>query len=295
MSDILPLSHTVAIIVLFWPDRETVAFIDSLAKGGLPIIAVVNAIEPSIGRLLQSVDSSEIILNEENLGLSYALNQGCLFAFARGATHVFLLDQDSRPSVSLPNELLADWRNSGDSEQRVGAIGPVLIDIKSKHANVGSKEANAELPITSRVATLATSGSLISKEAFETVGGMYEWLFIDDIDHEWCFRARYHNFAIMRANGRAMLHNMGDQGVNLFGRYRPIHRSPVRHYYILRNTIFMLRQPYVSWRWRLCEAIKTLYRTPVYLTVSSNRAMTAKCIIKAVKDGFQHKRVPKIE
>lgn len=294
MLDSALTTRIICVVVLYWPSDDTVEFINDMADKGLCIVAVVNGILPSIGAKLSSASILKIIDNKKNVGLSRALNQGCEFAFDDGASHVFLLDQDSRPEMSLPNELLTDWQVAEKSGKAVGVIAPVLIDVKSNSYKAGRQKTNVDLPIVSDAITLATSGSLISKEAFRAVGAMYDWLFIDGIDHEWCFRARQHHLAILKANRRVMLHNMGDHGITLFGRYRPLHQSPVRHRYIIRNTVFMLRQPYVDWRWRLREAIKTLYRVPVYIAISVNRKSTLNEIAVGLKQGLQHKRNPKI-
>ena len=293
MSDNAAPSRIIWIIVLYWPDDDTIDFMSNLAKKGLCIVAVVNGILPLVSAKLNSANIFKIIENDQNVGLSRALNQGCQFAFNDGASHVFLLDQDSRPEMSLPQDLLADWRVAEEMGMSVGVIAPILIDIKSFGYKSGHQKTDIDPSIVTDAETLATSGSLISKDAFLAVGPMYDWLFIDGIDHEWCFRARKCQLAVLKANSRVMLHNMGDDGLTLFRRYRPLHRSPTRHRYIIRNTVFMIRQPYVDWRWRLREAIKTLYRIPIYIAISTNKKSTFKQIMFGLIEGLQHKRATK--
>lgn len=279
------------VVILYYPDAETLSFVEGLVDAGLQLIAVVNAADSSSLARLREKTALHLVENLENVGLAKALNQGCKLAFQKNATHVMLLDQDSRPTPSMPSELLADFVALETAGKRMAAVGPRLVDIKGT-----GKLRSAQCPIEqdieayTSVDTLATSGCLFSRSAFETVGEMYEWLFIDDIDHEWCFRASHKQLEVIRSNRREMIHNMGDGGVTLLGRYRPLHRSPIRHYYITRNTIYLCKQPYVRFGWRITEAIKLSYRIPIYLLISTNRISSLKNIIFGIIQGFKHKR-----
>lgn len=296
MAEIQRGNVLVNVVILYWPDTDTIKFLNDLGANGTPVIAVVNGIDPHIKSKLETSIALEIIDNGENLGLARALNQGCERAFESGATHVFLLDQDSRPENNLATELLQDFVALERDGHMVGAIGPRLIDVKGSDVSLGKHSVRTVPgPNFNTVDTLATSGSMISEAAFKIVGGMYDWLFIDDIDHEWCFRAQQAGFRLFRSNSREMLHNMGDQGVTIMGRYRPLHRSPIRHFYITRNTVFMIRQPYVRLGWRLREAAKMLYRIPTYILISTNRLQSLQKVIKGFYDGVQHNSNPRIE
>ncbi len=61
---------------------------------------------------------------------------------------------------------------------------------------------------------------LIGRAAYEAIGGMRDELFIDGIDHEWCFRAKSLGYRTFVARDVTMSHDMGEVGVSLFGRYQ---------------------------------------------------------------------------
>ena len=280
------------IVILYHPDAETLSFIEGLVDSGLHLIAVVNAADPASLIRLRSKKGLHLVENSENVGLARALNQGCRFAFQQNATHVMLLDQDSRPAPSMASQLLDDLVALESAGKKIAAIGPSLVDIKAMGLpGSATSRTDNDLSHYVTVDTLATSGCLISRSAFETVGEMYEWLFIDDIDHEWCFRARHNRYEVIRSTRHEMIHNMGDSGVTVLGRYRPLHRSPVRHYYITRNTVFLCKQPYVRLGWRVTEALKICYRIPIYLLISTNRNSSLKKIILGVIHGLNHTRI----
>ena len=286
MNDIDPSISVAAVVVLHWPDAETISFLEELNLAGWWLIAVVNSMDDQNRTRLMQVALRDVIYNHHNVGLASALNQGCERAFQSGATHVLLLDQDSRPHPDLPAQLLGDLISLTNNGHAIGAIGPKLIDVKNSSSTKGGRRCP---PPFETVDTLATSGSLISRSAYESVGKMCDWLFIDDIDHEWCFRANHNRYKVVRSNRREMIHNMGDSGVTLLGRYRPLHRSPIRHYYITRNTIYLCKQKYVPPGWRVIEFLKLCYRIPVYILISTNRMSSFYNICCGIAHGIKQK------
>jgi rhamnosyltransferase len=83
-----------------------------------------------------------------------------------------------------------------------------------------------------------------------------------------------------------MIHDMGDIGINYWGQYKPIHRSPIRHYYIIRNTLYLVRLTYVPIRWKLVELLKTFRRIMAYLVFSSDRLASVRLIFLGIFDGL---------
>jgi rhamnosyltransferase len=274
----LPISGPVAtVIVLFHPSTADIENLTRLAEWGYNVVAVVNSMAPGDRRSLTAAGGLRFIHNDHNLGLAHALNQGLAAAIAKGADHVLLLDQDSRPPRDMLPRLSAAARVIEDEGRRLACVAPVLID---------RKLAGAALTPTESGGTLATSGSLVTRQAWEEVGPMWDDLFIDGIDHEWCFRAQAKGFETVVTPDVVMEHDMGDLAVNFFGRFKPIHRSPVRHYFIVRNTLWLLRRSYIPWSWRVRELAKLAYRAPIYALVSHDRMRSVRNILGAIGDGL---------
>lgn len=243
-----------------------------------PVVLVVNAADEGFLRLFDGMPSVSVLRNSTNVGLATALNRGAEFAFSElGVSSVILFDQDSEPEVGMPDELLAELLEQGD---RVACIGPQLLDRKRVNARYVT---NRQLSTGSR--SIPTSGTVIRKEVFEAVGPMMESLFIDGIDHEWCFRACHKGYLVMVSARTMMLHDMGDEALNYFGRYKPVHRSPIRHYFIVRNTIALAKLSYLPFSWRVIELIKTVRRMAAYLIFSLDRWQTLRLLAWAIFDG----------
>lgn len=271
------------VIVIYKPDEETLAFVESYASAINPVVVAWNECTLGDDQRLQDNPAVTLIKNSRNIGLAKALNAGIIRAFETGATDVFLLDQDSRPDVRVAESLRASRARALSDGKNVGLIGPTLKDRKANGVVNAMSAAGGE---HQAVSTLSTSGSLIAKDVFETVGPMWEMLFIDGIDHEWCYRAQSRGFCIIQSRAVEMEHDMGDAGINFFGRYKPIHRSPFRHYHIIRNSLWLLRLPHVPKSFSLLELAKMAYRIPVYMLVSTSKFQSLSAIFRGVRDGI---------
>ncbi len=279
------------IVVLFHPDDDAIASLIALGERWR-LIAVVNAIdERRLARVREA--GIEILLNNDNIGLARAFNQGMERAFAQGADHVILLDQDTRPPPTMPDELLerADRFIAGGGA--LGCLGPRPVDRKRPGAATSARHAGLIDSRTSLVpvATIISSGMVIPRTAFERVGGMWNELFIDHVDHEWCFRAANAGLAVMIAPDIVMPHNMGDAGIEFLGRYKPIHRSSFRHYHLVRNTLWLVRCSFIPRRWRIVEAAKLGYRLPIYLAFGTARGRSLAAIAQGLRHGLSRKRM----
>ncbi len=268
----------VCVLVLFHPEMEVLGTIQRLSLH-YPIVLVVNAASTEFLARLQGSAQIHLLRNERNIGLASALNRGAEYAFGElGASFIALFDQDSIPEETMPGALAQEL---GDSDGRIACIGPYLVDKKAMTSTYATN-----LQQVSGARSIPTSGTVIPRDVFFDVGPMLDSLFIDGIDHEWCFRACNKGYQVRVSSRTQMVHDMGDGALSYFGRFKPIHRSPVRHYYIVRNTLALARFDYLPLRWRVVELMKTVRRVVAYIVFSTDRADTIRLIAWAVIDGM---------
>jgi len=137
--------------------------------------------------------------------------------------------------------------------------------------------------------TLIASGSLIPLEVVERVGGMEEALFIDQVDTEWCLRARSQGYRVYGACGAVLEHRLGETAQRFWaGRWRrlPRHR-PFRYYYIFRNTILVSRRKYTSMKWILFNARWLAALFVLYGVFARNRSGELRMMLKGAVDGLK--------
>ncbi|MBS0432892.1 MAG: glycosyltransferase family 2 protein, partial [Proteobacteria bacterium] len=193
-----------------------------------------------------------------NLGLAAAFNAGIAWARAHGFHHVLLLDQDSRPADAMVRELLQALA-ALSAREKIAAVGPRYRDEQE------SRDApfvrirfpfNRKLycgdgcPETVRCDFLISSGSLIPLDVLDDVGGMDDALFIDNVDLEWCFRARAAGYSLYGACAARMAHRLGDARRRLPGLPRGvIVHAPRRLFFIMRNRLLLYRRAATPGAW----------------------------------------------
>lgn len=276
------------VVVFFNPAPEALENVNRLASYGYPVVVVVNQASKDAIESLLLKRGVYPIMNRTNLGLASALNQGIVLAFEElGVDYVTLFDQDSLPEEVLPFSLATELQEFRGNA--VACIGPMLKDRK----DFSAKYAQNELKFSGSIPlTIPTSGTLIPLNAWRDIGPMMDSLFIDGIDHEWCLRAKHKGYQIRLSRTVSMIHDMGDSSLKIFGRYKPIHKSPIRHYFIVRNTLFLASLDYLPIKWRVSELAKTIRRVIVYLVVSSDRVKSFKFICHAIVDGLRGRLGP---
>ena len=280
-------SRIAAVFVLYHPDLKIIKVVKDLSDADYKVIVIVNGAKQSLLTKLKKIKKLVIITNDYNVGLASALNQGAEYALSvKYIDFIGLFDQDSRPDKDMLQCLAKEISTKKDS--KLVCIGPKLVDIKKPNALYQSNLHDFDKGQYS----IPTSGTLITRVGYKKVGPMLNDLFIDGIDHEWCFRAQSLGMKIAISNSITMLHNMGDKSFSLLGQYKPIHTNPIRHYYIIRNGIYLLKLNYIPLRWRILEFFKIIRRIFFYLCASQNSLKSLMLIIKGISNGFKSKLGP---
>lgn len=253
----------VAVVVTYNPDLEVLGrLVDKCAPQVDAVVLVDNGDGVRLADWLAYKADTRVTLLPlgENKGIAAAQNAGIAWARSQGACQVILFDHDSEPPTDLVARLrvaLADLEKKGE---KVAAVGPRLIDSRwsegktrspfsrfDKLRMIGCYPTNGSSYVT--VDFLIASGSLIPMKALDAIGGMIEELFIDYVDIEWGVRARQAGWALYGIWDVVMEHSLGDNRVAVLGRTIRLH-SPLRHYYAIRNALWLSRRSELQGKWR---------------------------------------------
>jgi rhamnosyltransferase len=240
-----------AIVVTYQPDIDHLAeCLNALSNQVSAIVLVANSVLSIPDRLTSSfcrVDKLHV--NAENVGIAAAQNQGLVFCRELGAEFVLFMDDDSQPTDQMVDRLLDVITDAGARD--VAAVGPGLIDLRTGHRSFFVVESGVEKTIQVQrsgsdpvdVVFLISSGTLCRFEALAHIGGMRSAYFIDHVDTEWCLRCRSLGYRLIGVPWALLGHRLGDEVSRVWlWRWRRVSRhSAVRHYYMFRNTIFLIR------------------------------------------------------
>lgn len=286
-----------AIIVTFNPDISLLGRqLNSLTGQVSSIVLVDNASknrQSIIDLLLKEFPSAKMIQNDENNGLGCAQNRGIIEAKKTGASDVVLLDQDSVPNVDCISHLIQARSVLQSSNINVGAVGPVYYNEITKNVYPISQYygpfINRIVPIDkpTKASFLIASGCLINLSDLEEIGFMNEELFIDYIDIEWSFRAQARGFELFAVPNALMIHAIGDNSFAVAGREISNH-SPLRRYYLCRNSIRMIKDKNVPFGYKLRELVLNLIRLFMFFVFSNDRSKYLRYSFQGFLDGFKN-------
>jgi rhamnosyltransferase len=175
-----------------------------------------------------------VIGNAHNLGIATALNQGLAEAARLGCDWTLTLDQDTHCRADMVETLLAVAIACTPAP---AIIGGNYYDHQNRRLFIPQAAAGHGSALCEDAKTVITSGSLVDTRFALDIGGFRDDYFIDQVDHEFCLRARMHGRRIVISRQPVMDHSVGlAGGARLpFLGILPNH-PPVRKYYITRNT-----------------------------------------------------------
>jgi rhamnosyltransferase len=276
--------NIVGIVVTFEPNVEGLGkLFDALIPQVNKVVVIDNFSSINLEEHVTSLNVEYIQLTE-NYGIAYAQNIGIQWAEDFGATQILLMDQDSIPFPNMVSELSSVFIENQEKSVDIpvlAAVGPLYVDSRSNKRSFFVTE-RYHLPsrwfpdnscLDSKqveVMFLISSGTLISVDVLKTLGGMRSDYFIDHVDTEWSFRAKQLGYRIVGLPSAVMEHSLGDEvkSIWFFGKRQVSYHSPLRDYYMFRNTLLMLRDVSMSIAWRL-HFVWRLVQFAVYFLIFS--------------------------
>lgn len=292
------------VTVSFHPDQRALrAQLETLPAECIKVVVDNGSNESEQAFLRQlpaSIPNLVLVENATNAGLAAALNQGVRrgLAVRNGLRWCLLLDQDSEPENGAVELLLEGIRELESDGGQVGCVGPSLVDVQTGLSH-GFHQATrfcwrraypapgsrARIHCT----TLNGSGTLMPLTLFNELGGLDERLFIDHIDTDWSFRVLAARGTLWGLPQAVFRHRMGERSLRywfLGWRVMP-YRSPLRHRFLFRNTIWLLRRRYVPMVWKFWAVAKLGLTMAAYLAFSQERRQQIAGMISGLRAGLK--------
>lgn len=279
-----------AIIILFHPEQRVLLNnLAQLQQAGWQIIVVDNSPESHQHWLLHSVHYRHL---PSNAGIAAAQNCGLDIAKQCGCDYAMLLDQDSQLSVSFLHKVSERAVYANQAYPNLAAYGPTIVsefDNKAVKARLQKPQTLDDGFLLCR--QIIASGKVIPLNVLDTTGMMDDTLFIDGVDHEWCWRAAQKGFRIIGDTHTQLLHRQGEDRKRLLGLEFKV-GSPIRLYYQYRNILLLLRRPYVPRYWKIRNCIALPVRWLVNGWLLDQRKLRRKYMKQGLLDGFKGQAGP---
>lgn len=281
-----------SVIVLFYPDENGLRNLLQILMNSENTISIVVDNTPEKYELnLDKINKNMIYIPlGRNEGIAKAQNIGIKKAASLGCKYVCFFDQDSVISNNYVNDLLIGYKETSDFvDFNISTIGPRIFDKTNGREYKSHTHRRKEMGAFFFQRQIISSGSLIPITVIDEVGLMDESLFIDYVDHEWCWRATAKGYKCGLLKDLYMEHKIG-YSLNI-GSYSIKVSAPTRYYYQYRNYFYLLKRKYVPVRWKFFHGVKLvliLIFIPFFL---SERKIVWKNMFKGIKDGVKDRRI----
>ena len=220
----------------------------------------------------------------DNIGIAAAQNIGITKAKERGYKYIIFFDQDSEYDIDFINGLIKEYEKIKHTDKKIATLGPLIIDKTTNEAY--KSEIDIETPFKS-VETIISSGSIVETINFDIIGGLDDKLFIDLVDHEWCWRAKSLGYNCYQTTRVSLNHKVGNCNKTVLG-FPIIISAPFRYYYKYRNYLLLINRPYVPMEWKVKGLIRRIVEIMVVPFMAKNLSIY-KFIFKGIKDGLIRK------
>ncbi len=233
--------------MLYEPDCEHIKSLTAMFCGSEWQLVLVDNSDTPLDK--SAIGNASYLFSQHNVGIAEAQNIGLRWLFSKGIEHAFLLDQDSQFTPDVAHTLLNQFQLLSQKEP-IAAIGPSIFCQFTQRIDQGVvQRGQYHSPDVKRVRQIIASGMLLSRQSFELVGEKESALFIDGVDHEWCWRARKKGLHVYQSVTACMPHRQGDGRVRVCGLTFK-QGSPIRLFYQFRNLLVLSRRSYVPLYWK---------------------------------------------
>ena len=285
----MPDDNACAVVITYHPESsvfERLSLLQSQASG---LVVVDNGSRPSVLEKLRNASQSggfRLIENGENRGVASALNTGIRWAIENEYEWVALFDQDSTIPEGYLDAMFTCIASQADPA-RIAIVAPQYRD-PLEHGLYRSRfSAEDGTPLE-----VMSSGSLLPVGIFEQCGGFEEELFIDQVDHEFCFRVRALGYKVLFCENAIIDHLPGSaRRHKLFGKIwiTLTDHNPERRYYQTRNGLVLAKRYRKRYPlWSRTTRNELLWNSPLgILFAESKRWKKLLYVARGVVDAYR--------
>lgn len=220
------------VVVWYNPGIQEVNNIKSYLYELDKLFIVDNSIENN-EQLLETLDNNcniEYISNRDNLGIAKALNIGCKNAIEQGYNWILTMDQDSEFEENIIEKYKANVEKMIKKDSSIAIYAPITQKV------IGQK--------SGYVSRVITSGNILNLNSYKVVGGFDNDLFIDEVDHDFCFKIIKEEYRIYQFSDIFLKHKLGNpKKVKILNKSVTVmNHNYIRKYYIIRNRCIMKKR-----------------------------------------------------
>jgi len=266
----------------------------------------------------------------DNRGIAGAINHVLATQRLAGVEWLVTFDQDSLPPAdyalamqatidnvtaplgdpdpSNPDPLNPDPSNPdpsdpapSDSSPEIAAIGPLIIDQPGSRMIGFSRQhwwgVDRQMPTSGVVEAdyIIFSGMVCRVAVLKELGGFDERLFLDNVDIDFCFRARRAGYRILGTADSQLDHRIGDRVLSL-GFTKSIFKlhSPERVGWMTNSRWLLYRYSHVPLAWKCWDLLRFLAKTGIIVVRGGRPLAYAKAVLRGMTQGLLGRSVVQV-
>lgn len=231
-----------------------------------------------INHICKNNEKCKKVMNDKNVGIGKALNQGVEYLLKEKMDFILTLDHDSKANKDMIFNMLKIY-DEYKEKVNIGILTPAIYDINKKDYLMEKNNENIQI-----INEAIQSGELIRSDVFNAIGGFNEKLFIYYVDTDFNYRVQESGRNIVQCNNTILLHEEGQKTIhNILGKkiyYNNYNSFAI--YYRARNNIYMIKK----YKKSFTSKDRILKDFMKILLCDKNRKESLKAHLKGVKDGF---------
>lgn len=276
-----------ALVTVYNPKPENIANINRIAEQADRVFVCDNS---SIDNSLMFTGSAQSIIyvpNRRNLGLPAAFNKVLKGEYwssneeANDTQWVIFFDQDSNIGKDHIIPLITEFEKINRSKD-IGCLGPFYYEVNSDTVQI-PKSKNRITENSYTVKSIITSSMLTTYDVIKDVGFWNEDLFLDYADWDLCWRLQKAGMCCCITDVVTLRHSLG-QGKKKIGALNLRVAAPIREYYQMRDSRYLLNKNYVPFKYKIRFLINIYLRSVLHVHYFDNGEQRKKYIERAKKD-----------
>ena len=190
------------------------------------------------------------LYNGNRGGIAGGQNKACRQAIKDGYEWIMTMDQDSFFEPEQVRTYMRLVESYVPTDEKAVSFGPKIKNLNDtiywtkkirfkvlsplKRKVLGKRWRPRREEAISFPDAVIASANIIKLSAWEEVGGFDEFLFIDELDHDFCHKLKKHGYSIVQLRLVYLSHYYGKKAFSLLPKYFGNY-SPFRLYHIFRN------------------------------------------------------------
>ena len=281
-----------ALVTLFNPKQNNVDNINRIARQSDRVFVCDNSSVDNSALFAESAPNIVYIANKKNLGLPAAFNKVFKGDYWETADQdnddqwIIFFDQDSKIESGHINSLINEFKKIREKND-IGCLGPLYYEINSSQIQIPK----SKYRITEHsyaVKSIITSSMLTTLDIIKEVGYWNEDLFLDYADWDFCWRIQKTGKSCCITDVVILKHSLG-QGKIKIGPMSFRVAAPIREYYQMRDSRYLLKQNYVPLKYKIRFLVNIYFRSIIHMYCFENGKERTEYIKRAKNDYKQRK------